>query len=183
MIDIKKLEEELNNLPEDSIVMLETSAENSFETSMTSVKLLADKSDSGIILSASRPYVNLMNMYQRNDIDTSKMFVLDCITKNNNGDAKDDNVVFLENISDLTNISLSLNERMKTTNGKKFVFIDSITSMLIHNKPQVFARFVHSILTRMRVNGTGGVLISFEDKTDKEVRAKIAQLCDKVIKV
>ena len=183
MIDIKKLEEELKNLPEDSIVLLETSAENSFETSMASVKLLADKNDSGIIISASRPYVNLVNMYQRNDINASKMFILDCVTKDNNGDTKADNVVFLENVSDLTKISLSLSERMKTTNGKKFVFIDSITSMLIHNKPHVFARFMHSILTRMRVNGTGGLLISLEDKTDREVRAKIAQLCDKVIKI
>lgn len=183
MIDTKKLEEELKSLPDDSIILLETSAENSFETSMASVKLLADKNDSGIILSASRPYVNLMNVYQRNDIDASKMFILDCVTKDNNGNEKDDNVVFLENTSDLTNISLSLNKQMKTTNGKKFVFVDSITSMLIHNKPHVFARFVHSVLTRMRVNGTGGVLISLEDKTDREVRAKIAQLCDKVIKI
>ena len=63
------------------------------------------------------------------------------------------------------------------------VFIDSITTMLIHNKPYVFARFIHSVLTRMRVHEIGGLLISLEDQTSREVRAEIAQLCDKVIKI
>jgi hypothetical protein len=63
------------------------------------------------------------------------------------------------------------------------LFIDSITTMLIHNKPHVFARFIHSVLTKMRLNGTGGLLISLKDKTSREVRAEIAQLCDKVTKM
>lgn len=55
--------------------------------------------------------------------------------------------------------------------------------MLIHNEPYVFARFIHSILTRMRINGIGGLLISISDRTNREIRAEIAQLCDKVIKI
>jgi hypothetical protein len=183
MIDIKKLEEELNNLPEDSIVLLETSADTSLETSIASMKFLANKNDKGIVLSANRPYVNLMNLYEKNEIDINKMFILDLISKNQNGSAQADNVLFLENISALTDISLSLNDCMKTINGKKFVFIDSITTMLIHNQPYVFARFIHSILTKMRLNGVGGVLVSLDNKTNKDVRAEIAQLCDKIIKI
>jgi len=72
---------------------------------------------------------------------------------------------------------------MKKLNGKKFVFFDSLTTMLIHNEPYVFARFIHSILTRMRLNGVGGVLISLTDSSNYDIRAEIAQLCDKVIKI
>jgi hypothetical protein len=183
MIDQKKLEEELNGLPEDSIILLETSADTSLETSMASIKLLVEKNDKGIILSANRPYSNLMNLYEKNDIDTSKMIVLDLISKNPNVQSDTEKVVFLENISALTDISLSLNDCMKTIQGKKFVFIDSITTMLIHNQPYVFARFIHSILTKMRLNGVGGILVSLDTKTNKDVRAEIAQLCDKVIKI
>ena len=64
-----------------------------------------------------------------------------------------------------------------------FIFFDSITTMLIHNEPYVFARFMHSIFTRMRLNGIGGIMISMTDRTNREVRAEIAQLCDKVIKI
>ena len=183
MIDIKKLEEELSNLPEGSIVLLETSAENSFELSMALMGILTNRNDNGIVLSASRPYVNLVSMYQKNNIDLNKIFILDLVSKSQNGEVEQDNVLFLENVSALTDISLSLNERFKMNNGKKFVFIDSITTMLIHNKPYVFARFIHSVLTRMRLNGVGGVLISLSDKTNGDVRAEIAQLCDKVIRI
>lgn len=40
-----------------------------------------------------------------------------------------------------------------------------------------------SIITKMRANGISGLLISLENETNREVRAEIAQLCDKVIKV
>jgi hypothetical protein len=42
-------------------------------------------------------------------------------------------------IKALTDIFLSLNDCLKTIEGKKFVFIDSITTMLMHNKLYVFA--------------------------------------------
>lgn len=182
MDDIEKLHAELSNLPDDYIILIETTAEKAFEISMEAIKFLANNHYEGIVVSANRPYSNLMNFYKKNDIDISKMFVLDCVSKNLNGETYANNVHFIENLSSLTDISLSINERINMLKGEKnFVFFDSITTMLIHNKPYVFARFVHSVLTKMRLNGIGGLLISLKDKTNKEIRAEIAQLCDKVI--
>ena len=182
---IKKLQEELQKLPDDSIVFLETTDDKLFEMGLFSIKRLSDKNYSGIIVTANRPYSNLVNLYKKNGIDVSKLFFLDCISKNLNGHVKADNVIFIENLSALTDISLSINERINNGLGNnKFIFFDSITTMLIHNKPYVFARFVHSILTKMRLNGIGGVLVSLAgDNNNKEVRAEIAQLCDKVITI
>ena len=183
MVDTRLLEKNLKKVPEDYIVLVETSAENAFEVMLAAVKALTEKNDHGIIISANRPYTNLINNYQRSKINTSKIHILDLISKNQNADIPADNVMFMENASSLTDIALSVNNHIKTLNGKKFIFIDSITTMLIHNEPYVFARFIHSILTRMRINGIGGLLISLTDKTSREVRAEIAQLCDKVIKI
>ncbi|MBN2065718.1 MAG: hypothetical protein JW771_02800 [Candidatus Thermoplasmatota archaeon] len=183
MIDVKKLEEELRALPEAPIVLIETSAERSFEASMASIKCLADTHDKGIIVSASRPYINLISNYKKNAIDTNKMFILDCISKKHTEEADGHSVMFLENASALTDISVSLGERMQMTDGKKFILMDSINTMLIHNQPHIFVRFMHDILTKMRLHKTGGLLISLDDTMNKDVRAEIAQLCDKVIKV
>ena len=177
------LEKQLDNIPDDYIVLVETYAEKAFEVTLAAVKALTDKNDHGIIISANRPYVNLLNNYERNDINTSKVHILDLISKNLNADNPTSNVMFMENASSLTQISLSVNNYIKDLNGKKFIFIDSITTMLIHNEPYVFARFIHSMLTKMRINGIGGLLISITDKTNREVRAEIAQLCDKVITI
>ena len=111
------------------------------------------------------------------------MFILDCISKKHDAGKESDSVIFLENASSLTDISLSLGERMQMIDGKKFILIDSINTMLIHNKPDIFARFMHDILTKMRLHRIGGMLISLEETTNKDMRAEIAQLCDKVIKL
>ena len=180
---LEKLEKELLGIPNDHIIFLETSSDKFLEVSLAAIKLLSNKNDSGIIVSANRPYKNLIDFYKKNKIDVSKMFILDCISKNQFETNNGGNVVFLENVSSLTDISLHLDERIKMMNGSKFLFFDSITTMLIHNDPHIFARFVHSVLTKMRLYGTGGLIISLEDRTNREVKAEIAQLCDKVIKI
>ena len=132
--------------------------------------------------------VNPIDLVLRKDknsnIDVKKVFLLDCVCKSQAIEAQDsENVLHLENVSALTNIAISINKTTEKLKGNRFIFIDSITTMLIHNKPDVFARFTHSILTKMRIDGLNGLLISLENETNKEVRAEIAQLCDKVIKI
>lgn len=183
MIYVKKLKDILKALPEGNIIFLETTADKIFDIGLASVKILTKRNDTGIIISTSRPYSNIVKLYIKNKVDVEKIFFLDCISKNLNGHKKASNVKFVENLSSLTDISLSISERIKATNGRKFIFFDSINTMLIYNKPHVFARFVHNVLTRMRLNDVGGILISLQDKTNREIKADIAQLCDKVIKI
>lgn len=180
----KKLEKELRALPEEWIVLLETSAENSLKVSLAALKILMNKGYVGIIVSASRPCSNLLELYSKNKINTKTIFILDCVCKSQGiKEPEKGGVLHLENAAALTNISLALNKVMVQTKGKRLIFVDSVTTMLIHNKPEIFARFVHSILTKMRVNKINGFLVSLEKETNQEVRAEIAQLCDKVIKI
>ena len=146
--------------------------------------LLTDQNYNGIVLSASRPYSNLLKLYRNNNIDVKKLFILDCISKSHGkGLEKAGNVLYLDGVSALTEISVSISKAIELIHYKKFMFIDSITTMLIYNKPDIFGKFIHVILTKMRINGVSGLLISLVNETNKEIRAEIAQLCDKVIKV
>jgi len=179
------LEKEFEDLPDGWIILLETSAEHALQLSLSTIKYLIEKKDYiGIIVSASRPYKNLAQLYEKKQIDTSKILFIDSISKSQSVGLEDaGNVLYLDAVSDLTGISLAVKGSMDKINGNKFIFIDSITSMLIHNEPSIFARFIHGILTKMRISGTSGLLISLEKETDKEIRAEIAQLCDKVVRI
>lgn len=184
MIDAKKLEAELMNLPEGWIVLLETSAENALEAGLAAIKILTDKNYYFIVISASRPCSNLLSLYEKNSIDSGKITVIDCVCKSQNLNVKDSsNVLHLESVSALNDISISIGKIIGKIKGNKFICIDSVTTMLIHNKPDVFARFIHSVLTKMRINEISGLLLSLESETNKEVRAEIAQLCDKIIRI
>ena len=180
----RMIETELNNLPDGWTVLLETSAENALEVSLAMIKTLTDKNYIGIILSASRPYENLSTLYQNNNIDMEKIFILDLISKSQSLDLEEiSNVLYLENAYALTNISIAIDECFPGIQGNKFIFFDSITTMLIHNKPDIFTRFMHSILTKMRLNGISSLLVSLENETNREVRAEISQLCDRIVKI
>jgi len=174
---------EFDDLPPGWIVLLETSAEKALEVSLATIRHLIDERGYiGIIISASRPYKNLIQLYQQKGIDANKILIIDCISKSQSVNLDEaGNVLYLDAVSDLTSISLAVNGSMERISGNKFVFIDSITSMLIHNSPSIFARFIHGILTKMRISGTSGLLISLEKEADHEIRAEIAQLCDKIV--
>jgi len=184
MMDLmENLKKQLNDIPNNYIVLIETSSDRSFELSTAIVKYLSAKNDKGIIVSVNRPYTNLVDIYKKNNIDVSKMFILDCISKNQNAVINAKNVTFLDGVSALTDISLSINEHMNGSKGGQFVFFDSITTMLIHNNPYIFTRFIHNVLTKMRLKGVGGLLISVKGNSNNEIRAEIAQLCDRVITI
>ena len=42
---------------------------------------------------------------------------------------------------------------------------------------------MHGVITKLRIKGVSGLLISVEEETDEHVRSQIADLCDKVVKV
>jgi hypothetical protein len=183
MIDEKILENELLNLPDGWIILLETKAEKSFETGLTATQILTKHDYQGIIISASRPYKNLVTIYTQKKISLNKLVIIDCISKSQDADIPAENAIFLENVSALTNISISVNELINQIQGKKFVLLDSISTMLIYNHPQIFARFIHNILTKIRLKGISGLLLSLDADIDKNVKAEIMQLCDKTIKI
>ncbi|MEA3458084.1 MAG: ATPase domain-containing protein [Candidatus Thermoplasmatota archaeon] len=179
------ISQEFSGLPDEWIVLAETSAEKTLGNSLSMIKYLVnDKDYVGIIVSASRPYNNLANIYQQKGIDTNKILFIDCISKSQSVELEEaGNVVYQEAVSDLTNISLSIKTVMDKIPEKKFVFIDSITTMLIHNTSEIFARFIHGMITKLRIKGVSGLLLSVEEETDEHIRFQIADLCDKVIKV
>ncbi len=184
MIDTKKIVKELNNCSEGDIFLIETTASKILEVHLAAVKWINEKKYAQIILSTSRPCKDLLKLYKENSIDTSKLIMLCTVCQEKEKNKQENNnVIHLLSDASLTEISLSLSKYMESIKGKKFIFIDSINTMLINNEPNTLAKFIHSILTKMRINNVSGLLISLEAETNKEVRAEIAQLCDKIIEV
>lgn len=184
MATLAALKKDLAKTSPEYIVLLETTADRVSEVEMEALKSLTARDRTAIIVSASRPCTNFLGLLKKNGVDTKNVFLLDCVCRTQSVDPPDAaNVVHLQSAFDLTNLAISLDEAFRKIQGEKFLFLDSITTMLIYNQPDMFARFIHSVLTRMRGYGIGGVLISLEKETNPEVRSQIAQLCDKLIKV
>ncbi len=181
----EKILHQFTELPDKWVVLAETAAEESLGNSLSMIKhLINEKEYVGIIVSASRPYKNLIKLYKQNDIDITHVLIIDCISKSQSIDQlEEENVIYQDSVSDLTNIMLSIEKAMEEISGNKFVFLDSITTMLIHNSNEIFAKFIHGLITKMRMKGVSGLLISVEEETNDHLRSQVADLCDKVIKI
>jgi hypothetical protein len=180
-----KLRQEFRELPENWIILLETKAEESLRVGIESIKILTQKGLSAIIISTSRPHPNLIQLYEESKIDINKVFILCSACKSEWRAAKGtSNVVHTGGVSALTEILIALNKAIaKLKGGNAFFFLDSLSTMLIYNDSKTLAKFIHSLLVKARFNNISGILLSIEGDTNKEIRAEIAQLCDKVIRI
>ena len=61
---------------------------------------------------------------------------------------------------------------------KKFLFFDSLSTLLIYNKPITVAKFIHFLSGKMRMWRVKGIIISLEKESDKELLSELSQFCD-----
>jgi archaellum biogenesis ATPase FlaH len=65
----------------------------------------------------------------------------------------------------------------------KFIFIDSLSTLLIYNSFDVVAKFVHFIVSRLRLFGLVGILISIEKQIDEKMTNILIEMCDEIVEV
>ena len=122
MIDTKKLAKEFNALEEGAIVLIETTAEKILEVNLAAVKWLSDKKYAQIILSTSRPCQNLLSLYKKNKIDTSKIMILCAVCQEKEKNKpENNNIIHVSGNSALTEISLALSKSMESIKAQKLL--------------------------------------------------------------
>jgi len=182
MFDSKPLAQQLSRLDSDGVVLVEVGTEDATEAALASAKCLVEKGAFGIILSADRPYSKLVQLYKGAGVDSARLFFIDCVSKAAMANPpKADNVAYVDGAGDLTRIAITITAALDAAKGRRFLLVDSVSTFLVYEKPGVFFRFIHAILTRLRISDANGVLF-LEPGTDRLLRAEIVQLCDKVIK-
>jgi len=70
----------------------------------------------------------------------------------------------------------------KLKSEKKFIIIDSLTTILIYNKEDTLNQFLHNIVGKFRSWNTNSVLLMGEYSHKKVINA-LSQFCDKIIEL
>ena len=136
----------------------------------------------GIYVTLNRPYPSISTFLEKDNIDVSKLFFVDCTGNNLAKNIKTDKCNFLNNSQSLTELSLTITKLINL--GKfDFLFLDSISTLLVYNNLETTEKFMHYLINKLRVLNIGGVMISLnEDKSNKLIPV-ISQFCDKIIKI
>ncbi|MFH1053256.1 MAG: hypothetical protein V1740_02450 [Candidatus Woesearchaeota archaeon] len=137
----------------------------------------------GIYVTVNRPYHNLVNILQKNNIKLDNLFIIDAITKSTGGEGEDvKNCIFLDSPTNLTDITISLRQAIEILKDKKkFIFFDTLSTLLIYNNSKSVIKFAHFLTGRMREWETQGIILSIEKEMDEQLINQLIQFCDEKV--
>ena len=181
---MRKLERELKKLPENFIIGVVMPNDSYEDANMHLLNFwLIKKKASGGYVSISKPHNHVIDLLKNKDISTDNIFFIDCITKGLGVKVpKEKNCVFVESPEHLTDLSVALHKFFTSSNEKnRFLYIDSLSTLTIHNNLDTVLRFIHYVTGKMRIFGFNGMMLSLHEETDKRLISELGQFCDKVI--
>ena len=181
---MRELEKELEDLPENFVVGVVMPNDSYEAVNMHLLSFLINrKKASGGYVSISKPYNYIMGLLENKSIRTDNLFFIDCITKGLGGELpKQGNCVFVESPAHLTDLSVALHKFFTSSGDKgRFLYIDSLSTLCIHNSLNDVLKFIHYVTGKMRVFGFNGIMLSLHEETDKQLISELGQFCDKMI--
>lgn len=135
----------------------------------------------GVYLSFGNPYENLIELMIKNSISTDDILFIDCISPMAGRKVEaNSNVVFVENPSSLEEISMHVDNMLSNVkNERKFLVIDSLSSLLIYNEEKPVEEMVHFIINKLRIQKITAIILSTIDDYNKPVVKTVLASCDK----
>ncbi len=161
-------------------VLVETPADRLQDNLISMVRLMEDNVMAGIFVSINKPYDAVTNLLAANNIDTRRLFFVDCISHPSQDDLA--NVSFVSDISDLCSLSIEIARFIDTVPGEKFLLIDAVHTLWIYHTPEFIARFIQNLTERSyRANMK---MVSFiVESDDNRLMRKLVPFFDGVMRV
>jgi hypothetical protein len=178
------VQDQMTNLPDPFVVLFLARPEDYAAKSADLLHEFVDvRKMAGICITINRPYASLVSLLKAEKIDTSRMFFIDLITKTPGGSpTRTDKCIFMGSATNLTDLSIAISQAVSANPGeKKFIFLDSLSTMLIYNEAGTLSKFSHFLTSRLRQWNVNGLFMSLDTASDKEVTASLSQFCDRVV--
>ncbi len=169
-------------VPEGKITLVVSKSENHGDAALGMLDILArQRGIGGVYLSVTQPYEVVKASSGAKDV-----YYIDCISRmaGKGVPEKSDDVFFVENPSSLEEMSLYLDRLLvKVKSEKKFIFIDSLSSLLIYNTDKSVKEFTHYMINKIRLENLTGVILSIEKREAEDIIRTISPMCDTEIRL
>lgn len=163
------------------IVIATVDAKRYQETNLALVKhLTKDEKTPGVYVTLNKPFKYMKELFRKENINTKLIIFIDAVTRTSGGKLeKTDDCLYIGNPENLSDISVAMDQAVTALPSKeKFVFFDSLNTLLLFNSLSTVARFVHFLAGKMRSWGVKGIIISLEKRAHKELIDELSQYCD-----
>jgi hypothetical protein len=171
------------------ITLLNAPIERHIEVNTESIRVLIEDMDfQGIYITVNQPYLELVQDFKKAGLNVSKLKFVDAVSQMYGAMPKDTSQCkYVQGPLNISSIVDSVREfliQMPGSKKKVFVFIDSITTMLLYNHlPRTikFSKFLTEDLRKTEVNG---IMVSVTaGMTSERLINEVKQFCDEVIDI
>lgn len=182
----EKIQEDLKDAPNDSIILMSTGAEEYFTAVLSALEILLNQRKmGGVYITISRPYSYLSRVLREKGIIIKDLLFIDCIScMAGEMPGERERCIFIESPTSLEEMAMYIDrlaEQIKTPD--KFLFLDSLSTLLIYNSLRSAEEFSHFLINRLRLKGMGGIFVSIEHELPEDLPQVLSQVCDKTIHV
>ncbi len=173
---------------EGAVVMVEVPTEAYFESNIDSLKQLLRQGFDGVYVSFQRPFNNVHHLFKKHNLDTSKLLVVD-ITSACSGEIIGKHPLCIPvatiNVDEIVRAIIESLSMLKSR--KRFVFIDSITTIALYQPLSETLRFSEFLVRTVKKHEPGAFtsVIIFnvaKDLAQKPFIRDVALRADEVVK-
>lgn len=132
-------------------------------------------------VSLNRPWEDLRKALEADEVDTSKFFFIDCISKETRrAPEKITGCEFLSGPSALTEMNISISNNIEAKKCDALLF-DSLSTLLVYNKDTVVVRFTHDLIERVTAVGCTAFFTIIEGDEEGSMMKNIYMFLDRVV--
>ncbi len=146
-------------------------------------RLTEEENTPGVYVTLNKPFQTTQRILGDAGVDTRKIIFIDGITQTAGGKiSKTHNCLYIGSPEKLNDIGMAIDQAVRSIPSKnKFVFFDSLSTLLLYNRSGTVGRFSHFLTGKMRIWKVKGVIISLEKESDQVLINELTQFCDKTI--
>jgi len=179
-LSVRELIDKQTSRIENPVVLLSVNPVVYQEGIMSAIKYFSERFGMGLYITLNKPCAFLQGAFEKDGLAPGNLVYLDSIT--NTPERRTESCHYLGRMRELTDLCIALANMISEEKEVKFVFVDSVSTLLIYNDSKSVARFCHSVTEKLRSMGLPAALVLVEMEEGKDVVAQLAQFCDAYVK-
>jgi KaiC/GvpD/RAD55 family RecA-like ATPase len=182
------LEQVIQENKQGIVIMMELPADTYFEANSNTIKLLINRGFEGIYISFQRPFKNISSFFEADGIDIDKLFFIDAAAALSGEHQHEDmHCVHISQKIDIDELVKAICISLpKLKSKKRFVFIDSLTTITLYKPLSETIRFSEFLVRTVRKDEAENITLIFnvaKDLAQKRFIRDVAFRVDQVISV
>ena len=180
------LKKEFKDIGDKFLVLVIPSAVKYQNTLTDILKILVnERGMRGIYITVNKSYPRLKALFMKEGIDTGRLFFVDAVSKGiYNNLEKADDCLFISDPGSLTEFSIGISNAVgKLDNENVFLFMDSLSSLLLYNSASKISKFMHALSAEIHLWDICGVIISIDKELEDDRINTFSGFCDKTIRL